>query len=121
MQDNPAVTVFVMVETGSKYEKKETSGLSHFLEHMMFKGTPKRPTALQISRELESLGAQYNAFTGQEYTGYYAKVKADHLDTALDVVSDIYLNPLFDAGEMEKEKDLHPSSRLNSLDPLSYL
>ena len=104
MEDNPAVTVFVMVETGSKYEKKETNGLSHFLEHMIFKGTPKRPRALDIARELESLGAQYNAFTAQEYTGYYAKVKADHLDNALDVVSDIYLNPLFDAKEMEKEK-----------------
>ncbi|MES3031537.1 MAG: pitrilysin family protein [Patescibacteria group bacterium] len=104
MQDNPAVTVFVMVETGSKYEKKETNGLSHFLEHMIFKGTPKRPRALDIAHELESIGAQYNAFTGQEYTGYYAKVKATDLDTALDVVSDIYLHPLFDAKEMEKEK-----------------
>jgi predicted Zn-dependent peptidase len=104
MTDNPAVTVLVMVSTGSKYEKKETNGLSHFLEHMVFKGTPKRPRSIDISRELESLGAQYNAFTAQEYTGYYAKVNPDHIDTALDVVSDIYLNPLLDQVEIEKEK-----------------
>lgn len=104
MADNPAVTVLVMVETGSKYEKKEQSGLSHFLEHMVFKGTTKRPTALHISRELESIGAQYNAFTSQEFTGYYAKVGKEHIDTALDVVSDIYLDPLLNEKEIEKEK-----------------
>ena len=104
MEDNPAVTVLVTVETGSKYEKKETSGLSHFLEHMVFKGSKKRPTAMDISRELDSLGAQYNAFTSQEYTGYYAKVSKEKIDTALDIVSDIYLHPLFDGKEIEKEK-----------------
>ena len=104
MTDNPAVTVLVMVSAGSKYEKKETNGLSHFLEHMVFKGTPKRPKAIDISKELESLGAQYNAFTSQEYTGYYAKVNPEHIDTALDVVSDIYLHPLLDEKEIEKEK-----------------
>lgn len=104
MADNPAVTVLVMVETGSKYESKEINGLSHFLEHMVFKGTPKRPTSMDISKELESLGAHYNAFTSQEFTGYYAKVSKQHTDTALDVVSDIYLNPLLDSKEIEKEK-----------------
>ncbi len=104
MADNPAVTVLVMVETGSKYETKEINGLSHFLEHMVFKGTPKRPTAMDISKELESLGAHYNAFTSQEFTGYYAKVSKQHTDIALDVVSDIYLNPLLDEKEIQKEK-----------------
>ncbi len=104
MKDNPAVTVLVMVETGSKYEDKSSNGISHFLEHMVFKGTPRRPKAIDISRELDSIGAQYNAFTGQEYTGYYAKVDARKLDTALDVVSDMYLNPLFDEAEISKEK-----------------
>ena len=104
MEDNPAVTVLVMVETGSKYETKKINGLSHFLEHMMFKGTSKRPTAMDISRELDSLGAQYNAFTGQEYTGYYAKVSKEKVDNALDVVSDVYLNPLLNEKEIEKEK-----------------
>jgi predicted Zn-dependent peptidase len=104
MKDNPAVTVLVMVETGSKYEEKSMNGISHFLEHMVFKGTPRRPKAIDISRELDSIGASYNAFTGQEYTGYYAKVEARKLDIALDVVSDIYLNPLFDESEITKEK-----------------
>jgi predicted Zn-dependent peptidase len=104
MPDNPAVTVLVMVETGSKYETKDYNGISHFLEHMVFKGTPRRPQASLISKELDSMGAHYNAFTGQEYTGYYAKVDARHFDRALDVVSDMYLNPIFDAAEIEKEK-----------------
>ncbi len=104
IKDNPAVTVLVMVEAGSKYETKEINGISHFLEHMVFKGTTKRPQASDISRELDSLGSQYNAFTSQEYTGYYAKVAPHHLDKALEIVSDMYLNPLFDEKEMEKEK-----------------
>ncbi len=104
MTDNPAVTVLVMVETGSKYERKEISGLSHFLEHMVFKGTKRRPTSMDISKELDSLGASYNAFTGQEFTGYYAKVSKDKIDVALDVVSDIYLNSILDEKEIEKEK-----------------
>lgn len=104
MKGNPAVTVMAMVETGSKYETKDINGLSHFLEHMMFKGTPKRPTATSISRELDSLGASYNAFTSTEYTGYYAKVENRHFNKALDIISDLYLNPLFEQQEIEKEK-----------------
>src|SRR3989344_6367606 len=99
-----AVTVLVLVEAGSKYETKEINGLSHFLEHMCFKGTLKRPKAIDISTELDALGAQYNAFTSQEYTGYYAKVESHKLDKALDVVTDIYMNPVFNANEIEKEK-----------------
>lgn len=104
MKDNPTVTVLVMVEAGSKYETKEINGLSHFLEHMCFKGTEKRPKAIDISRELDTVGAQYNAFTSQEYTGYYAKADYKHLDLLLDVVSDMYLNPVFNESEIEKEK-----------------
>lgn len=104
MPDNPAVTVLVMAEVGSKYETKETSGLSHFLEHMLFKGSAKRPTASDISRELDGLGAQSNAFTSHECTGYWAKADAKHLDSILDILSDMYLNPVFNEVEMEKEK-----------------
>ncbi|HBM45867.1 MAG: Peptidase M16 domain protein [Parcubacteria group bacterium GW2011_GWF2_38_76] len=103
-EDSLAVAVFVLVEAGSKYEKKEVNGISHFLEHMCFKGTKTRPTALDISSELDSLGAQFNAFTSQEFTGYYAKVASNHFDKALDIVSDLYLNPVFDEKELEKEK-----------------
>jgi len=104
MTDNPSVTVLVMVSAGSKYETKQTSGLSHFLEHMVFKGTPKRPKSIDISRELDSIGANYNAFTAQEFTGYYAKADTRHFDTILDIVSDMYLNPLFEETEINKEK-----------------
>jgi|SRR3989344_3564567 len=104
IKDAPSVTVLVTVHTGSKYESKEQNGLSHFLEHMCFKGTSKRPKAIDISRELDSIGSQSNAFTSQEFTGYYAKAHPDHLDKILDVVSDIYVNPVFSPEEIEKEK-----------------
>ncbi|MDE2399416.1 MAG: insulinase family protein [Patescibacteria group bacterium] len=104
MKDNPTVTVLVLVETGSKYETKKVNGISHFLEHMCFKGTVKRPKAIDISKELDALGSQYNAFTAQEYTGYYAKSDARHFNQIFDVVSDIYLNSTFPEAEMQKEK-----------------
>lgn len=104
MKDNPTVTVLVLVEAGSKYEEKKVNGISHFLEHMCFKGTTKRPKAVDISKELDSLGSQYNAFTSQEYTGYYAKSDARHFSQIFDIVSDIYLNSIFPEAEMQKEK-----------------
>ena len=104
VKDAPSVTVLVMVHTGSKYETKKINGLSHFLEHMCFKGTNRRPKASIISTELDSIGAQNNAFTSQEFTGYYAKAHPKHLNKILDVVSDIYVNPIFDPKEIEKEK-----------------
>lgn len=104
MKDNETVTVLVLVEAGSKYETKKINGLSHFLEHMCFKGTTKRPKAIDISKELDALGSQYNAFTAQEYTGYYAKSDARHFSKIFDVVSDIYLNSTFPEVEMQKEK-----------------
>jgi len=103
-KDAPAATVLVLVEAGSKYETKKTNGLSHFLEHMVFKGTQKRPTALAISKELDGLGAEYNAFTSHEYTGYFAKAAARHSERTLDIISDMYVNPIFDSKEIEKEK-----------------
>ena len=104
MKDNPTVTVLVLVEAGSKYEDKKVNGISHFLEHMCFKGTAKRPKAVDISKELDALGSQYNAFTAQEYTGYYAKSDARHFRRIFDIVSDIYLNSTFPDAEMQKEK-----------------
>src|SRR3989338_1896041 len=83
-------TVIVLTETGSKYETKRLSGISHFLEHLCFKGTKKRPGSKKIAEELDGLGASYNAFTGHEYTGYYAKTEPRHILKALDIVSDIY-------------------------------
>lgn len=104
MKDNPTVTVMVLVEAGSKYETKAKNGLSHFLEHMCFKGTTTRLNTFAISSELDSIGAQSNAFTSTEYTGYYAKAEHRYLPKILDVVTDIYLNPTFPETELEKEK-----------------
>lgn len=104
MPATKTATVFTLVGTGSKYESKEINGISHFLEHMMFKGTEKRPGTLDIARELDSIGAEYNAFTGKEYTGYYAKASAEKIDTTMDVVFDIFLNSKFSEEEIAIEK-----------------
>src|SRR3989344_3522717 len=104
MANTKTVTFLVLVATGSKYETKEINGISHFLEHMTFKGTKKRGTPLAIVEPLDRIGSQYNAFTGQEYTGYYAKAKSRHLDLLLDIVSDITLNPKFKQEEINKER-----------------
>jgi len=104
MADTQTATVVVMVGVGSRYEKDNEAGLSHFIEHMFFKGTKKRPTTLDISEELDSIGGEYNAFTWKDKTGYYAKVDSRHLQIALDVVADLYLNSKIDPKEIEKEK-----------------
>jgi len=104
MKGNPAVMVLAMVETGSNYETKAQNGLSHFLEHMCFKGTERRKKAGDISLELDSLGAQNNAFTSNEYTGYYAKAAKKHFSKVFDIISDLYLNPTLPAEDLEKER-----------------
>lgn len=97
-------TALLVVKTGSKYEKRKENGLSHFLEHLFFKGTKKRPSALALSSELDSLGSEYNAFTSKEYTGYYVKVASGRLEPALDILADMLTSPLFPKEEVEREK-----------------
>lgn len=104
MDGTETATVVIMSGVGSRYESDKESGLSHFIEHMLFKGTEKRPTALSISEELDSIGGEYNAFTSKDRTGYYAKVDAKHIELALDIVSDMYLNSKLDWEEIEREK-----------------
>jgi predicted Zn-dependent peptidase len=104
MQDTQTATVVIMVGVGSRYETEKEAGLSHFIEHMFFKGTQKRPDTLAISEELDAVGGEFNAFTSKDRTGYYAKTDSRHIETALDVVSDIYLNSKIEATEIEKEK-----------------
>lgn len=101
---NPSVTTMIVVETGSNYETKEQNGLSHFLEHMCFKGTINRPTALEIARELDGMGAYNNAFTAHELTGYYAKAGKNHFKKILEILADMYINPLFPKDDLEKER-----------------
>ncbi len=103
-KSSKTVTVLVLTAVGSKYERREVNGISHFLEHMYFKGTKKRSNPKDVAETLDKIGGSYNAFTGEEYTGYYAKVAAHHFDTALEWVSDIFLNSKIPAKEVAKEK-----------------
>ena len=104
MNSTKTVTVLVVVGAGSKNEIAKNRGISHFLEHMFFKGTQKRPTKLEIARELDSVGGSYNAFTGKEHTGFWAKVDSKHCDLALDVISDIFLNSKLATSDIDSER-----------------
>ncbi len=98
-----SVSVGLWLGSGSQYESVPEAGVSHFLEHMVFKGTEKR-TARQIAEEMDAVGGQLNAFTAKECTCFYAKVVDEHLPLAMDVISDLVTHPTFDPGEMAKEK-----------------
>lgn len=104
MKSTKTVTVLVIIGTGSKNETAKNRGISHFLEHMFFKGTQKRPTKLEIAKELDSVGGSYNAFTGKEHTGFWAKVDSKHCDLALDVISDMLLNSKFTSEDINSER-----------------
>lgn len=104
VKNGSSVTVMSLIEAGSKYENKQNNGISHFLEHMCFKGTEKRPRAIDIAQEFDSMGAQNNAFTDQEVTGYWGKAHPRHTDKILDIISDMYLHPTFPADDLETEK-----------------
>lgn len=99
-----SATVLVMAGAGSRYETRKNSGISHFLEHMAFKGTEKRPTAMDISSLIDGMGGEFNAFTGKETTGYYIKSSKDRVSTSLDVLSDMLMHSKLDPEEIEKEK-----------------
>lgn len=103
-QNTAAVTVLILFRVGSRYETRNINGVSHFLEHMMFKGTRRRPTTSDISRELDSVGAEYNAFTGKDYTGYYIKIEARHLLKALDMLEDMLYHSKFNEEEFNRER-----------------
>jgi predicted Zn-dependent peptidase len=99
-----SATVLVMVAAGSRYETKKNNGISHFLEHMAFKGTEKRPSAMDISSLIDGMGGEFNAFTGKETTGYYIKSSKDHVETSIDVLSDMLQNSKLDPAEIDKER-----------------
>lgn len=103
MEGFVSVSSGVLVRTGSFNETAEENGISHFIEHVMFKGTKKR-TAYEISDQIDRIGAQINAFTSKELTCYYTKSTGEHLDESLDVLSDILFNSEFSKEELEKEK-----------------
>jgi predicted Zn-dependent peptidase len=99
-----SVTTSIYVSTGARYEPERVGGISHFIEHMLFKGTAKRPTAHDIAVAIEGIGGFFNASTGQEMTNYWVKVAYQHFDIGLDVLSDMLRAPIFDPNEIEKER-----------------
>jgi predicted Zn-dependent peptidase len=98
------VSVLVLVRVGSRYEPAHLNGSCHFIEHMMFKGTRRRPTAQHISRALDAIGADFNAFTGKNYTGYYVKVDKSHLELGLDMIDDMIFSSKMDKDELNRER-----------------
>lgn len=99
-----SVTALVLGNTGSRYEKPAQQGLAHFFEHMVFKGTKKYPDPQVLASTIDAVGAQSNAFTSKEYTGYYVKAASKHLERSLDVLSDMLLQPLIRPEDIEREK-----------------
>jgi len=102
--DIETMTVLILARVGSKHENKKENGISHFLEHMCFKGTKKRPNPLLVIEPLDEIGAVYNAFTSQDFTGYWIKADSLHSDFIIEMAADIFLNSIFDPREVEKEK-----------------
>ena len=99
-----STSCFIMLAAGSRYETRESSGIAHFAEHMFFKGTERRPTSRVITTEIDSIGGEFNAFTGKEYTGYYVRSAAENRDVALDVLADMLRHSKFESEEIEREK-----------------
>ncbi|MBU2577337.1 insulinase family protein [Patescibacteria group bacterium] len=127
MEGISSATVLVLVGAGSRYEEKNKAGLSHFLEHMIFKGTKKRPSAFEISSLVDSVGAENNAFTGKDHTGYYIKIQNRHLELAFDILSDTLKNSLYLEEEINRERgtiieeiNLYEDTPLYKIDDIFY-
>ena len=103
-RETASATVMLLVPVGSRFETDKNNGISHFLEHLMFKGTETRPSTLEITKLLDGVGAEYNAYTSKDHTAYYIKVAANHFELALDLFSDMLFNSLFDANEIDRER-----------------
>lgn len=104
LPDSESATLTVWVAVGSRFEEARVNGISHFLEHMVFKGSKKRPTAKDISVAIDSFGGEFNASTSKEWTNFYIKSRVGKIETAYDVLSDMVLSPILDPKEIEKEK-----------------
>ncbi len=124
----PIVSVAIAVRNGGVNEKEGEKGISHFIEHMLYKGTPKR-NSKKIAEEIEKRGGELNGFTSEEITAYWCKLPSTYVDVALDVLGDMVKNPLFDEKELEKERKVifeeikmyHDNPRLHSFDELQKL
>ena len=104
VEGTAATTLLVLFKVGSRNEQLKVWGGSHFVEHLMFKGTKRRPKTINISRELDRYGAEYNAYTGKDLTGYYVKIESERIDLAVDLLHDMLFHSKFDAKEMNREK-----------------
>lgn len=122
VQGTEAITALVLIPIGSRYEAKKFNGISHFIEHLLFKGTKNRPNNLAIAKGLDGLGAEYNAFTSKDHTGYWIKVKKDKIETALDVLADLLFNSIFDPLEVERERGVITEEiKMYEDNPLFYI
>jgi len=99
-----AVTFLVLTKVGSRYEYSEINGASHFIEHLMFKGTKRHPSTAQITRLLDAVGAEYNAYTGKDLTGYHITIAAEHLPMAVDLLHDMLFHSTYKKEEVDRER-----------------
>ena len=106
MTDGNATTIEIMCKAGSIYETKENNGVSHFLEHLFFKGGKKYPTPKSVVETIDRFGGEVNAYTGDEYAGYYVKCAPEFIYEALDVLWDMMIHAAFPKEELEREKDV---------------
>lgn len=104
LESTKAVTVLILVKSGSRCENLKIRGISHFLEHMFFKGGVKYPDTKAVSETIDAIGGEFNAFTGKEYVGYYVKVASEHRATAMDVLADMLITAKHDPAEIDKER-----------------
>lgn len=104
MKSTEAVTVMIMARAGSRYETKSINGIAHFLEHMFFKGGERYPNSRAVAEAIDAIGGMFNAFTSDEYVGYFVKVEKDKIEIAFDVLSDMLLNARFDEEGLERER-----------------
>lgn len=104
IEGTKTTTVLVIFSTGSKYEYAQNKGISHFLEHMMFKGTAKRPEVSSVTEDLDAIGSEFNAFTSKEYTGYWVRAASEQAEFSLEIISDMLLHSKFDPAEISREK-----------------
>lgn len=121
MQGVDTVTSLIIFGVGSRNENKKNNGISHLIEHLAFKGTKKRPKAFLIAKELDSIGSDYNAFTSEEYTGYFIKSRSAHLEKGLELLSDMVLNSLMrEKNIAEEQKIIVEEIRMMHDTPIRY-
>ena len=120
MPASRSVTLMVMVGAGSRYEERNLNGISHFMEHMFFKGASRYPDAMAVASAIDSIGGVFNAFTSEEKVAYFVKLSSGKKETGYDLLSDMLLNSKFEAEEIERERGVIVEEiRMYNDDPMS--